>query len=53
MVWSLGQSDSQRFYFQVVLAEMITKEELLDQLMRLSPTSAEEALAAGKLCRDH
>ena len=41
--------DQQRFYFQVVLAEMITKDELLDRLLRLVPTSAEEALAAGRL----
>ena len=28
---------------------MITKDELLDRLLRLVPTSAEEALAAGEL----
>lgn len=39
---------NQKFYFQVVLAEMVTKDELLAKLMQLKPCSIDEALADGQ-----
>ena len=41
--WQIA--DGKRFWFQVVFAEVTSKEELLDSLVRMSPTSAEDSLA--------
>ena len=39
--------DEQRFWFQIVLAEIHTKDELLSRLLRLNPTSAEDSIKEG------
>ena len=39
----------QRFWFQIVLAEVHTKDELLSRLVKLNPTSAEDSIAEGVL----
>ncbi|OWZ76909.1 E3 SUMO-protein ligase PIAS1 [Cryptococcus neoformans Bt85] len=39
-----NKSQSKRFFFQIVLAEMTTKEELLEKLNKLEPTKAEDAI---------
>ncbi|ORX37448.1 hypothetical protein BD324DRAFT_450942 [Kockovaella imperatae] len=42
------KSDWKRFWFQIVLAEVHTKDELLSQLVSLNPTSAEASIAEAK-----
>ena len=46
-----GLTNAQRFWFQVALTEMTTKDELLSRLLQMNPLSAEESLAQGA-CTD-
>ncbi|KIR70994.1 E3 SUMO-protein ligase PIAS1 [Cryptococcus deuterogattii CA1014] len=39
-----NKNQSKRFFFQIVFAEMTTKEELLAKLNKLEPTKAEDAI---------
>lgn len=41
---------TKKFFFQLVLTETTTKEELLARLQQLTPTPASEALALGEYC---